>query len=216
MLAVMNTSLSPAVIGARRARQGALRVCHGVTFGVVPVEQDQEFVTAEPGDDLGRVVGRFEATGHGHEDLVADLVAEPVVDGLEAIEVEDEDGDRSRGALALGEGVGEAVSEQRPVGQARQRVVEIRMGEGLLGRLVLVLVVEKATDTEVGAGPDDVRGTEHLHLIPFAVHEIEPARPRPAHGVQGTAHRFELLEDGGHVAPRDEEFRDGPAEDLVA
>ena len=110
--------------------------------------------------------------GHRHEDLVAHLVAEPVVDGLEAVEVEHEHGDRARRALPLGQGVGEAVGEQRPVRKAGERVVQVGVGQGLLGRLVLVLVVEEPADAQVGSGPHDVGRAQDLDLVPLAVQQV--------------------------------------------
>ena len=192
MLAVMKTSSSPAAIGLDSACERPLGVRHGVGFGVVPVEQDQELVAAEPGDDLGRAVGRFEATRHGHEDLVAHLVAEPVVDGLEAVEVEDEHGDRARSALPLGQRVGEAVREQRPVGQARQRVVEIGVGQGLLGRLVLVLVVEEAADAQVGTRAHDVGRARTWTSYPSRCSRSSWRGRVRVDGAQRAPHRFEL------------------------
>ena len=96
MLAVMKTSPSPAAMGGTQRLEHPAGEVHGVLLGVVPVEEDQELVPAQPGDDLGRAVGSLEATRHRHQDLVADLVAEPVVDGLEAVEVEHEHGHARR------------------------------------------------------------------------------------------------------------------------
>ena len=55
----------------------------------------------------------------GDEQPVALGVAETVVDGLEVVEVEVQDRGRSAAAAGPGQGVTEAVAEQRPVGQTR-------------------------------------------------------------------------------------------------
>jgi hypothetical protein len=88
-----------------------------LTHDVLPVEQNEELVTAQTGHHLGRAVGGHQPSGHGDEHLVAHLVAQGVVDGLEPVEVEHEQGDRARTPLVLGQGVGESVGEQCPVGQ---------------------------------------------------------------------------------------------------
>ena len=165
MLAVMNTSPSPAGMGVDERVQRPLGEGHRVALGVVAHEEDEELVPAQPGDDLGGAVGRLQAARHRHQDLVAHLVPEPVVDGLEAVEVEDEHGDRSRRALPLGQGVGEAVGEQRAVGKAGERVVQVGVGQRLLGGPVLVLVVEEPADAEIGAGADDVGRAQDLDLV---------------------------------------------------
>jgi hypothetical protein len=61
-------------------------------------------------------------------------VAEAVVDLLEPVQVEEEDGHRPGLAFGPPQGVVDPVLEQGPVGQAGQRVVE-----GLVGELVLQL-----------------------------------------------------------------------------
>ena len=165
--------------GGPQGVQRPLGVGHGVALGVVAVEEDQELVAAQPGDDVGRAVGPRQAPRHRHQHLVADLVAEAVVDGLEAVEVEDEHGHRARGALALGQRVGQTVGEQGPVGQARERVVQIGVGQGLLGRLVLVLVVEEAADAQVVPGADDVGRRQDLDLVALTVQQVELLGPRP-------------------------------------
>ena len=62
--------------------------------------------------------------GDGDEQLVAGGVAGAVVDGLEVVEVHEEDGDRAAAAVGAGQRVVEPVGEQRAVGQAGERVVE--------------------------------------------------------------------------------------------
>ena len=61
------------------------------------------------------------------EELVARVVAEPVVDVLEAVQVEVDD--RGRGLVARLERVLDPVMEQSPVGQASEAVVEGQVGQ---------------------------------------------------------------------------------------
>ncbi len=61
--------------------------------GVAAVEQDRELVAAEPCDDVAVPDGGEQSGGDHPEQLVADLMAEQVVDGLEVVEVETEERD---------------------------------------------------------------------------------------------------------------------------
>ena len=67
---------------------------------------------------------RREALGELGQQLVAALVAEAVVDDLEAVEVEHEHGDGAAVAGGERERVVDAVDEQRAVRQPGQRVVQ--------------------------------------------------------------------------------------------
>ena len=91
-------------------------------------EQDGELVAAQPGDGVAGAQARLEPPRDRDQQLVADQVAEAVVDDLEAVEVEEEDGEAAcsgcRRARAMR--LAQAVHEQRAVGQAGERVVEAR------------------------------------------------------------------------------------------
>ena len=71
------------------------------------------------------------------EQAVAGLVAERVVDDLEAVEVEEEDGDAALAPARAPQRLAEAVEEQRAVGQPGERVVQRAVGELELGALAL-------------------------------------------------------------------------------
>ncbi len=58
------------------------------------------------------------------EQLVPDLVAQLVVDRLEAVDVAEEHSDMTSGALGLQQGVLEVVEQEPPVGQAREGILE--------------------------------------------------------------------------------------------
>jgi len=88
--------------------------------GVAQVlEQHGELVAAEAGDGVGRADAGAEPAGDGDEELVADLVAEAVVDDLEPVEVEEEDADGRRRLAGAGQGVVEAVGEEGAIGEGR-------------------------------------------------------------------------------------------------
>ena len=89
----------------------------------------------EAGERVGRPERLAQAAPDGGEELVADGVAQALVDDLEAVEVEQEDGQR-RGVVGAGpaERVRDPVHEQRAVRQAGQGVVERLAGEALLDR----------------------------------------------------------------------------------
>ncbi len=71
-----------------------LRDADGMGF-VRSVEQQRELVAAEPGQGVARAARLREALGNGLEQLVARVVAEAVVDLLEAVEVDEQDGERA-------------------------------------------------------------------------------------------------------------------------
>ena len=131
------------------------------------VEQDGELVAAEAGDRVRRPDGRLEPAGDRHEQPVSRLVAERVVDELEAVEVEEEHGGgRLRGgALRPPDRLVEAVEEEHAVGQAGQRVVH---------RVVLQAPLGLLAGGDVGLAADHARG------LPGVVAHRGPAGEHPA------------------------------------
>ena len=107
------------------------------------VDQHRELVAAEPGRHR---VGRedlAEPLGHADEQLVADRVAEAVVDGLEVVEVDEQHAGRP--PVPRIDRLVDQLGEHRAVGEAGERVVE---------RLVAEVVLELLAD-------GDVTGVEH-------------------------------------------------------
>ena len=98
---------------------------------------DDELVAAEARHGVGRANGRRQAARHLDQQLVADHMAEAVVDELEAVEVEEEHRDAALRALGVCERVREAVDEQQAVGEAREVVVDGLVRERLLGALAV-------------------------------------------------------------------------------
>jgi len=114
---------------------------------------DDEFVAAEPTDGVAGSADGSNAIGDGHQQFVADEVTETVVDGLEAIDVEEEY--RERIVLhprCSGEGVTEAIQEHCPAGQAGERINQ-QIGLGLLEGDVVVSDVRMTTHKSVGFAP---------------------------------------------------------------
>jgi hypothetical protein len=84
-------------------------------------------------------------------------VAERVVDRLEAIDVEEQHGQRRGDPVRAGQRELEAVGQQGAVGQAGQRVVQRLLHEQLLGLLALARVADRPRDDRaVGLGLDEV------------------------------------------------------------
>ena len=86
------------------------------------VQQNRELVAAQPGQRVALPQARLEPARHRDEQLVADEVAEAVVDDLEAIEIEIERRESAgRAAVALNsvEPASEAFHEDRAVARAR-------------------------------------------------------------------------------------------------
>ena len=85
-------------------------------------DENGELVATEPGGKVDRADRGRDPTGDRDQELVAGLVPEHVVDDLEVVEVEEQDGNR-RVLIGLGQRLADLLREQRPVGQTRERVV---------------------------------------------------------------------------------------------
>ena len=90
-----------------------------------PVDDDPELVAAEAGHGVARPDAAQQPFADGDEERVADGVTEALVDHLEPVEVEQDQGHRVLIALAVPrQGVGDPVGQQVAVGQARDGVVQ--------------------------------------------------------------------------------------------
>ena len=98
--------------------------------------EHRELVAAEPRCHVAVPEAAAQAIGHTLEQLVADQMAERIVDALEFVDVDIEHGqllarpDRLQRLL-------EPLAKQRPVGQVGQRVVMRHMGDLLVGARAL-------------------------------------------------------------------------------
>jgi hypothetical protein len=95
-----------------------------------PSQNDRELVAAEAADHVARPDGGQQAPRHRLEEQVAALVAEAIVDRLEAIDV---DVDHRRLRLAAGQHRGEALHQVCAIGQAGEGVLQGRAPQRLLG-----------------------------------------------------------------------------------
>ena len=100
------------------------------------VDQDREFIATEPGDGVAVTDAGLQPPADADQELVAGHVAEAVVDDLEPVEVEEEDGEPEplRPPRPV-HGAVEPVGEQGAVGQAGEDVVIGLVEELLLGGL---------------------------------------------------------------------------------
>ena len=132
------------------------------------LEQDGELVAAEPrGGVLGAQAGRQSLGGRAQQ-LVADRVAEAVVDRLEVVEIDEDHRELTVVAPAARERQGQAILEQRPVGETGEVVVERLMAELLLERDALGDVAEVEQDP-VDQGIADVVVRDQLERSIVAV-----------------------------------------------
>ncbi len=124
-----------------------------------------KLVAVEPGNRVLRLQQAAEAARQGQQDRVAGGQAYGLIDLLEAVDVDADDG-RLQPGVALGEGEGrfEPVEEQLLVRQAGQIVVHGIVQQALLGNLALGDVAERADDADdLAVGADDRTG---LHREP--------------------------------------------------
>ena len=106
---------------------------HGGVLGLGDiVEQEHELVAAQPGDRVRLAALALQPAGHLDEQGVADIVAEGVVDSLEAVQIEEKDRHPAAPPLGLDHRLSEPVAEQQPVGQAGEGIV---MGQPVEVRL---------------------------------------------------------------------------------
>src|SRR5439155_18451742 len=95
------------------------------------VQQNGEFVAAQARERVALAQARLEAPRHRCEQLVADEMAEAVVDHLEAIEIEIERRERITDPLPLHvrEAPAETLDEVRPVVETGERIAELHRAQ---------------------------------------------------------------------------------------
>ena len=100
-------------------------------------QQQGEFVTADACQGVSCIQALLQALGHADQQLVADVVAEAVVDRLEHVQIQQ--ADRQSPATALGQGGSllQAVGEQGAVGQAGEGIEMRQLVDALLVMLEL-------------------------------------------------------------------------------
>ena len=125
------------VVGLRERLDHALgEGRHSIAVGRV-ADHHGELVSAEPAAHL--VVARqlLEPLRDLRQQLVADLVAERIVDRLEAVEVDHQECTARAPLLGVPETVLERFGDHQPIGQSGQRIVPRKVGD-FLGRFALL------------------------------------------------------------------------------
>jgi hypothetical protein len=141
-------------------------------------EEDGELVAAHAGDGVALAQDRAQPRRDRAQQLVAEAVAEGVVDVLEPVEIEEHHRQRRLGALGVGERDGQSIAEEQAIRQGRQRVVIRLILDLLLG---LPALADVARDRDVllhraGLGIENgparrLEPRQRAVLAPHPVHE---------------------------------------------
>src|SRR5205085_11215203 len=134
----------------------ALGDANGIVEVLKVIQKNRKLVAAKPRDRVVRAQTTFELARNRDEQLVADRVAETVVDHLEAVEVEKENGEVVFGmALGLFDGEAQMICEEQAIGQARQRICERVLAQTLLSLFALSDVARNTLHADRAAGLKD-------------------------------------------------------------
>ncbi len=95
-----------------------------------------------PRHGIGVARARLQALGHRLQERVADRMAECVVDGFEAIEIDTKHRDLPVSLAALGQRLFELLAKLHAVGHSRERIVTRHVRDPRLGGLALRDVLE--------------------------------------------------------------------------
>ena len=187
------------------------------------VRQDHhELVAALAGDGVHLAHAGAQAPRHVLQDVVAGVVAQRVVEELEAVEVEEEHRHVALLAARLHDRLVEAVLHEAPVGQPRERVVVRHVVDGALGVQALGHVLDEGGEAHDAPARVDERRVVPLALdrVPAAghvlkahlgavagLHELQPHR---LHRVGGPGRHDELRRAlADRIAPGEAEDRLG-------
>ena len=112
---------------------------HGVLGMVQSLAQHHELVATEAGHRVAGAHDRTDPVGDGDQDLVAQLVTHRVVDRLEVVQVDEQQRDRVPAAEAAQsvQRTLDPLEQQRPVGQAGERVVSGLLRQRRLQQLLV-------------------------------------------------------------------------------
>ncbi len=135
------------------------------------LQQDGELVAAEARGRVRLAKRAAQALADRAEERVAGAVAQAVVDGLEVVDVDEEDGEAVVAPGEPGQRERQPVLEERAVGEPRQTVVE-----GLVAELLL----QPLAVGHVAAGQDAARLVRAIAARPFEHDPLLVGRPEPA------------------------------------
>jgi len=140
----------------RQCGDDLARYQRGIGGGRNAGQYDDELVAAQAGDEIGFAHDLGQAAGDLAQQVIANLVAERVVDDLEAVEVEEHDRHLPLVAACLGQQLGKAHEQGEAVGQAGQCIVLGDVAHALFGFAAL---------GDVGQNPDVMRRLPALRVI---------------------------------------------------
>ena len=100
-------------------------------------QQHRELVATQPRHRIGRPQGAAQPHRHFLQHLIAGVVAERVVDFLEAVEIDQQHGEAALIAMRSQDRLLQPVLEQRAIGQIGQRIVIGEIGNALIGQVAL-------------------------------------------------------------------------------
>ncbi len=158
----------------RRDGLDELACHHGDMVLVRDIGQEHdELVAAQARHGVLDAQRLAQPVGHFREDLIADLVAEAVVDGLEAVDVDDEDGQRFSDVSVLVQRLAQAILHQAAIGQAGEGVVVGHLVEQVLLLLVMRHVAGDAIDAQWLAvvAADDAGAVEQPAELAVGAHD---------------------------------------------
>ena len=148
------------------------------------LEDDGELIAAEAGHGIGFAHDGGQALGDAAQHVVAGAMAEPIVDLLEIIDVDVQQGQRAVLPLRAGCGMGQAILEQIAVGKVGQQIEVGLVGELLEPGLALDGVAHGAQQRLPGvssADPEILRpvadhGQLEIHVRQKGQHDDRDAR----------------------------------------
>ena len=138
------------------------------------LQQDGELVAAEAGGGVSGADAGGDPLGHLEQHPVSGGVPETIVDGLEVVQVDEDDGHPDALAQRACHGVANALVEQRAVGEVGDRIVEGLVGELLLELLALGDVAAVEDDPADGVVVEEV-GVQDLEVTQLAVLGLQQA-----------------------------------------
>jgi hypothetical protein len=94
--------------------------------------EDEELVAPEARDGVARAQRGPQTGGDLEQELVSGVVAEAVVDRLEAVEVEEQNGDRRGAPPPPGQGDPQAIQQQDTIRKPGQGVLQCLLGQAHL------------------------------------------------------------------------------------
>ena len=192
--------------------QDLARHCAGLVFGGQPFGQHGELIAAEARDHVDLAHTGGQALCHCAQNLIAGVVAEAVIDVLEAVEVEEQDRQHLAAALGALQCLVELLAEQAAVRQFGEFVVVGKEARALFLLFAFSDVLQHADHPARGTVfvANHVAAGKHVHDLLFVAQQPELVAPLVRSGLYDTEKqllhacavvRMDVLEPGRHVFP---------------